>query len=153
MKKIILLVEDSDDDVFLMQRALKTAGFSGGVQVVSDGQAAIDYFAGNHAFADRSQFPVPDVVLLDLKLPQVPGLDVLAAIRAHRELGTTPVVVLTSSRQKSDILAAYERGASAFIVKPTSSEQRAEFVKHLVGFWLTYNEPPIRSRSSAAVAE
>jgi DNA-binding response OmpR family regulator len=146
MNKVILLVEDSEDDVFLMQRALKTAGFQGSVQVVEDGQAAVDYFGGQHQYADRSKFPVPDVVLLDLKLPQLPGLDVLSAMREHRELGTTPVVVLTSSRQESDIIAAYQRGASAFIVKPTSSEQRADFVKHLIGFWLNFNEPPIRSR-------
>src|SRR5512132_2284707 len=112
MNKVILLVEDSEDDVFLMQRALKTAGFQGSVQVVEDGQAAVDYFGGQHQYADRSKFPVPDVVLLDLKLPQLPGLDVLSAMREHRELGTTPVVVLTSSRQESDIIAAYQRGAS-----------------------------------------
>jgi two-component system, response regulator len=142
MNKTILLVEDSPDDVFLMQRALKVAAFQGNLQVVGDGQAAVDYLAGEKTFADRAKFPLPDVVLLDLKLPHIPGLDVLAAIRGRLGLHTLPVVVLTSSRQESDIVTAYERGTSAFVVKPTSTDERTEFVRHLVGFWLKFNEPP-----------
>lgn len=140
MSKTILLVEDSPDDVFLMQRAFKQAGYTDPIQVAADGQQAIDYLSGRKPFADRTKYPLPALMLLDLKLPQMPGLEVLAWIRSNPAVATTPVVVLTSSRQESDIETAQRRGANAFVVKPTSTEQRLEFVKHLIGFWLNFNE-------------
>lgn len=147
MTKTILLVEDSPDDVFLLQRAFKQAGYTQPIQVAADGQQAIDYLSGKKPFADRVKYPLPVLVLLDLKLPQVPGLEVLAWIRANKAVATTPVVVLTSSRQESDIATAQQRGANAFVVKPTSTDQRLEFVKHLIGFWLNFNEPPQHARA------
>jgi CheY-like chemotaxis protein len=116
--------------------------------VVEDGQAAVDYLGGENTFSDREKYPFPDVVLLDLKLPHIPGLDVLATVRGPLAFRTLPVVVLTSSRQESDIVTAYQRGASAFVVKPTSTEQRADFVRHLIGFWLKFNEPAPLDRQS-----
>lgn len=147
MTKTILLVEDSPDDVFLLQRAFKQAGYTQPIQVAADGQQALDYLDGKKGFADRTKHPLPALVLLDLKLPQIPGLEVLAWIRSQPALATTPVIVLTSSRQESDIETAQRRGANAFVVKPASSDQRLEFVKHLVGFWINFNEPPQHARS------
>ncbi len=147
MTKTILLVEDSPDDVFLLQRAFKQAGYTQPIQIASDGQEAVDYLSGKKPFADRAKYPFPALVLLDLKLPQMPGLEVLAWIRSTAAVATTPVVVLTSSRQESDIETAQRRGANAFVVKPASSDQRLEFVKHLIGFWLNFNEPPQHARS------
>jgi DNA-binding response OmpR family regulator len=147
MTKTILLVEDSPDDVFLLQRAFKQAGYTQPLQVAADGQQAVDYLSGKKGFVDRAKYPLPAIILLDLKLPQMPGLDVLAWIRANKAVATTPVVVLTSSRQESDIVTAQQRGANAFVVKPTASDQRLEFAKHLIGFWLNFNERPPHARS------
>ena len=148
MSKPILLVEDSPDDVFFMQRALKQAGCTESLHVVEDGQQALDYLAGRRNYADRHSHPLPAIILLDLKLPQVPGLDVLDWIRHEPSVATTPVIVLTSSRADSDIDAAQRRGANAFVVKPTSTQQRLEFAKHFVGFWLCFNEPTRASRAT-----
>ena len=142
MTKPILLVEDSSDDVFLMQRAFKQAGHTDPLLVVEDGQQAVDYLSGKKEFGDRKKFPLPALILLDSKLPQMPGLDVLAWIRSQPVIFGTPVVILTSSREDSDINTAQGRGANAFVVKPSSTEQRLQFVKHLIGFWLTFNEAP-----------
>ena len=150
--KPILLVEDSPDDVFLLQRAFKQAGCTQPLHVVEDGQMAVDYLSGKDGFADRSRFPLPALILLDLKLPQMPGLDVLAWIRGRPDIASTPVVVLTSSRADSDIEEAQARGSNAFVVKPGSTEQRLELAKHLIGFWLNFNEPPRHCRASANMA-
>ena len=143
MNRTILLVEDSEDDVFFMKRAFKNTGISNPVQVVTDGQAALDYLSGQSAFADRYQFPLPSLVLLDLRLPLVPGMDVLKWIRSESQLTGLPVIVLTSSKHETDVTNAYALGASAFLVKPSDSKELVSMVKAIGEFWLNHNQAPI----------
>lgn len=118
----ILLVEDNEDDVFIFQRALRQAEISHPVQVVRDGQEALDYLQGQDGFADRAKFPLPFLVLLDLKLPFLNGLDVLEAIQQRPEFARLCVVVLTSSAEARDLARAQELGAQAYFVKPPAAK-------------------------------
>ena len=146
--KPILQVEDDPNDVFLLQRAMKKAGVPNPVQIVTDGQQAIDYLRGAGKFADRGKFPFPCLVLLDLKLPYVMGLDVLRGIR--KETGTALVVViLTASREDADIAAAYRLGANAFLTKPSEANKLKDMVKAIMDFWLTHNTLPRESLPEA----
>lgn len=148
---LILLVEDSEDDVFFMRRALKTAGLRHSLEVVMDGQAAIDYLDRKGSFADRSAHPEPSLVLLDLRLPQVPGLDVLRWIRTQPRFDTLPVVVLTSSNQESDLQSAYRLRANSFLVKPSDTADLVGLAKTVCEYWLNLNQVP-RSPASAGPA-
>ena len=142
--KSILLVEDDPNDVFLLQHAMKKAGMNHPVQVASDGQRAINYLKGAGEFADRKAFPMPGLILLDLKLPHVMGLDVLKWIRQQPDAGLI-VVMLTSSREESDVTSAYRHGANGFLVKPSNSARREEMIKAVGDFWLTHNTLPGQS--------
>jgi CheY-like chemotaxis protein len=139
--KTILLVEDEENDVFFFQRAMSKAGVTTTVHVARDGQEAIDYFRGESKFADRAAFPFPSVVLLDLKLPFVMGLDVLKWIRQQSQLATI-VVILSSSREQADIAAAYRLGANGYLVKPAEASKLLDLVKAISDFWLAQNTPP-----------
>jgi CheY-like chemotaxis protein len=136
----ILLVEDNEDDVFLMKRALKTAGIVNPLIVVEDGQQAVDYLSGEGIYADRVAYPMPAVIFLDLKLPVRLGLDVLSWIRSQPDLGTIVVVVLTSSNEPSDLKEAYQRGANSYVVKPPTAEQLIELAKAFKWYWLEFNQ-------------
>lgn len=136
----ILLVEDNEDDVFFMKRAIKSAAIENAVQVVNDGQQAIDYLDGNEKFSDRAIFPLPVLVLLDLKLPHKSGHEVLSWIREQPEFETLVVIVLTTSREVSDIEKAYRLGANAYLVKPPGAPELIEIVSALKQFWLRHNE-------------
>ena len=138
----ILLVEDNEHDVFFMKRAFKTAEVSNTLQVVGDGQEAVDYLAGVGSYGDRHQFPLPCVILLDLKLPRKSGLDVLSWMRQQPELRFIVVIVLTTSREQNDIVTSYQLGANAFLVKPNDVLQLIEIVKAIKRFWLEFNEYP-----------
>lgn len=118
----ILLVEDNEDDVFLMRRALKTARLPLEISVAHDGQEAIDYLSGLGDFADRTKYPLPSLVLLDLKMPRRHGFEVLSWIRAEPTLKDLTVVVLTSSPEERDRKKASELGAHAYRVKPPTAE-------------------------------
>lgn len=135
----ILLVEDNEDDVFLMKRALKAAGIVNPLYVAEDGQQAIDYLAGNGAFAARDQHPVPAIVFLDLKLPMKGGLQVLQWIRAQGQLEGVVVVVLTSSNEPSDLREAYKLGANSYVVKPPTAAQLIDLAKAFKWYWLEFN--------------
>lgn len=140
----ILLAEDEPNDVFLIQRAFTKANISDGLSVVSDGEQAIDYLAGQKEFADRDRFPMPKLVLLDLKLPRKSGLDVLSWLRAQDSpYRRVPVVMLTSSRQASDINRAYELGANSYLVKPVAFEDLLEMIKMLNFYWNLNERPEI----------
>jgi CheY-like chemotaxis protein len=119
--RTILLVEDNEDDVFLMKRALRGAGINNPLQIAEDGQAAIDYLAGAGAYADRTLHPLPMIVFLDLKLPYKSGHEVLEWIRQEPHLKTLVVIVLTSSSEKVDLDHAYKLGANSFVVKPPTT--------------------------------
>ena len=139
--RTILQVEDDPNDVFLFQHALKRSGLPNPIQVASDGQEAIDYLQGAGKFADRGRFPFPNLVLLDLKLPYVMGLDVLRWIR-EQPWAALPVVMLTASAEEADIAAAYRLGANAFLTKPSEAGKLEDMVKAIKQFWLTYNTLP-----------
>ena len=149
--KTILQVEDDPNDVFLLQHAMKKMGVANPIQVATDGRQAIAYLQGAGKFADREQFPLPSLVLLDLKLPHVMGLEVLKWIRMQP--GTALVVlILTASAEDADIAAAYRLGANGFLVKPSESSKLEDIVKALKDFWLTHNALPQESyRERAAV--
>ena len=142
MTETILLVEDSEDDVFFMERAIKLAGGRTSLKVAKDGQMAVDYLSGIREYADRKEYPVPSLVLLDLKLPRVPGLEVLRWIRARPELQTLPVVILTSSGERADLERGYRLGANSFMVKPSESDDLLGLAKCLSDYWFKYNVLP-----------
>jgi len=145
--KTILQVEDDPNDVFFLQHAMKKAGVMNPIQVASDGQQAIDYFKGLGKFADREKFPLPGLVLLDLKLPYVMGLDVLRWIRRQRPLAGTIVILLTASGEDADIATAYSLGANAFLTKPSEADKLVDMAKSIKDFWLTHNTLPQESLS------
>jgi CheY-like chemotaxis protein len=133
--KTILVVEDTEDDVFFLKRALKSASISNPVQVVEDGQKAIDYLSGAGPYADRETYPLPFLVLLDLKLPYVMGLDVLKWIRARREFDQVIAAVLTSSQQDHDLTETTRLGGNFYFVKPPSAQKLSELVQKLASQW------------------
>ena len=136
----LLLVEDNQDDVFLMKRALKAARVVNPLYVVEHGQEALDYLGGAGKFADRESYPLPAVVFLDLKLPFISGHDVLAWIRRQKQLESLVVVVLTSSNEASDLSRCYSLGANSYVVKPPTPEQLEELAKAFKWYWLEYNQ-------------
>jgi len=145
--KPILLVEDQEDDVFLMRRALRSAGVANPLQVAEDGQAALDYLFGRKADSKEPSSSLPILVLLDLKLPLVSGHTVLERIRNSPELTNIVVVVVSSSSERSDVHKAYSLGANSYLVKPSSSEELLELSQLIKRYWLNFNrfdEPPPR---------
>ena len=146
--KTILQVEDDPNDVFLLQHAMKKMGVLNPVQVATNGQEAIDYLYGADKFADRTKFPLPCLILLDLKLPYVMGLDVLRWIRQQPALAL-PVVILTASAEEADLTAAYRLGANGFLTKPCEAGKLEAVVKALKDFWLTHNLLPETSQPTS----
>jgi len=138
----ILLVEDSPDDAFLIQRAFRKANLANSVQLVRDGEEAVAYLKGDPPFSDRSQFPLPVLMLLDLKLPRRSGLEVLEWVRQDSTLKRLPVVVLTSSRESVDINRAYDLGVNSYLTKPVGFDALLEMVKSVNLYWLILNEQP-----------
>jgi CheY-like chemotaxis protein len=138
--RALLLVEDNEDDVFLMKRALKGANVINPLFVAEDGQEALDYLAGASKFADRDSYPLPAVVFLDLKLPFISGHDVLRWIRRQKELDSLVVIVLTSSNEASDLSRCYALGANSYVVKPPTPEQLEDLAKAFKWYWLEYNQ-------------
>ncbi len=141
---IILLVEDSASDEELTIRALKRANVRNPIVVMRDGAAAVDYLFARGAYSDRSSDEEIQVVLLDLNLPKLSGLDVLRAIRSNEKTRVLPVVVLTSSHEDRDVVESYDRGANSYIVKPVDFVQFAEAVRQLGLYWLILNQRPRR---------
>jgi len=138
--KTILLVEDNPDDEALTLRAFKKNNIFNEVTVVRDGQEALDYFFGEGA----SERPAPTVVLLDLKLPKIDGLEVLRRIRADPRTRLQPIVILTSSREEQDVVSGYSLGANSYIRKPVDFDQFMEAIRQLGLYWLVLNEPPVQ---------
>ena len=142
--KIILLVEDNPSDVGLTQRALAKSHVANELVVAEDGQEALDYLFGAGAYAGREVTELPALVLLDLKLPRVDGLEVLRQIRADERTRRLPVVILTTSKEEQDVAQSYDLGANSYIRKPVDFTQFAQAVEHLGLYWLVLNEsaPP-----------
>jgi two-component system response regulator len=139
----ILLIEDNSSDVELTLRALAEVSRGRKVHVIRDGAEALHFFFRRGKYADRTPGQHVKLVLLDLKLPKVSGLDVLKAIRSEESLRAIPVVVFTSSREASDVRTAYQYGVNSYVVKPVEAEQFVQVVAQTGSYWLLVNEPPL----------
>ena len=137
----ILHIEDDSNDVLLFQHACRKAGLDCNVQVVNDGDEAIAYLQGQDRFANRELFPLPDLVLLDLKMPRLNGFEVLAWVRRAEKCRSLPVVVLSSSNHEADVKRAYSMGANSYLVKPVSFDALVEVARVIHQYWLTLNIP------------
>ena len=137
----ILLAEDNPNDVELTLTALHTLNLANEIVVVHDGAEVMDFLLRQNAFAQRAPNP-PAVILLDLKMPRVDGLESLRQIRAHAELKTLPIVILTSSREENDLVKGYQLGANGYVVKPVDFDAFISAVSQLGVFWALVNEPP-----------
>ncbi len=140
--RTILLVEDNPQDEMLVLRALRKVNLANCVDVVRDGQQALDYVFRRGEFADRTESGLPTVILLDINLPRISGLDVLAQLRQVPETRLQPVVMLTSSDEDRDRLLSYESGANSFVRKPLDFAEFAETVGRLGLYWFLVNKPP-----------
>jgi two-component system response regulator len=140
---VILLVEDNPDDEALTIRALTRNNIRNDLVVVRDGVQALDWLFCTGAYAGRTP-QVPSMILLDLKLPKIDGLEVLRRVRASEQMRCAPVVILTSSREEQDVIAGYRLGANSYIRKPVDFAQFVEAVRQLGLYWLVLNEPPPR---------
>ena len=143
--KVILLVEDNPSDIGLTRRAMEKSGIRNKLAVVEDGQEALDYLFCTGAYSGRNAADTPVLVLLDLKLPRVDGLEVLRRIRADERTRRIPVVILTSSTEERDLAMGYDRGTNSYIRKPVDFHEFAEVVKNVGLYWLVINEAPPRA--------
>ena len=139
---MILVVEDNPDDEALTLRALKKSHIGNEIFVVRDGAEALDFLFCAGIYAERDPHNMPHMILLDLKLPKVDGLEVLRRIRADERTRLLPVVILTSSNEEQDLLEGYKKGANSYIRKPVDFNQFAEAIRQLGLYWLVLNEPP-----------
>ncbi|HYE30746.1 MAG TPA: response regulator [Methylomirabilota bacterium] len=138
----ILLVEDDPNDILLMQRAFNKARLANPLEVVTDGEEAIAYLSGEGRFADRNRYPVPLMLLLDLKMPRRNGFEVLEWLKEHPEFNQIPVVVLTSSDQQPDVEKAFRLGARSYLTKPGRLEDLVSLMMRLQGYWLLLDRKP-----------
>ena len=144
--KMILLVEDNPDDEALTLRALKKHNIGNKVFVVRDGAEALDFLFCTGAYADRDPNDIPQVTLLDLKLPKVDGLDVLRRLRADNRTRLLPIVILTSSNEERDLIEGYKNGANSYVRKPVDFNEFLEAVRELGLYWLVLNHAPPREK-------
>lgn len=138
----VLLVEDNEDDILFVRRAFRRAKLSNPLPVVEDGDAAVAYLSGEGDYSDRTRHPLPTLVLLDIKLPRRSGLEVLEWLRAQPGLRRIPVVVLTSSKESSDVDRAFDLGASGYLVKPVNFDGLLEMVRTIGVYWMVMSELP-----------
>jgi len=138
----ILLVEDNPRDILLIQRAFYKAGITNPLQVVSDGDAAVLYLSGVEPYSERRLYPLPALILLDLKLPRRSGAEVLIWLRQQPILKRLPVVILTASREYGDVNYLYDLGANAYMVKPVAFNNLVEIINIVNQHWLILNEKP-----------
>lgn len=139
----ILLVEDDANDIFLMQRAFRRAQLMNPVQIVNDGEAAIAYLSGEGNYGDREHYPLPNLILLDLKLPRLSGLEVLEWLKQQAPLKRIPVIVLTSSQQSMDVNRAYDLGVNSYLIKPVTFDNLSHLVDAISIYWLRLNQYPV----------
>lgn len=138
----LLVAEDSEDDVFLLDRALRQTGVAINARFVSDGQEALNYLQGVGGFRDRQTYPMPAMIMLDLKMPRLDGFDVLAWLKSQPEHRRTPVIIFSSSDDRRDIDRAYNLGANCFLMKPGATGEMPELLRILDAFWRRYVKLP-----------
>ena len=141
----VLLVEDNPNDVLLLRRAFAKTGITHPLVVLDDGEKAVRYLAGEAEYADRAAHPLPLFILLDLKLPRKSGHEVLAWLRAQPVLRRIPVIILTSSSEKSDLERCYDTGVNSYLVKPVKFDDLLKLVDIVRSYWVGVNEPPLRA--------
>jgi CheY-like chemotaxis protein len=144
---VILLAEDREDDILLIRRAFEKAFINNPLQVVRDGEEALAYLKGEGKYSNRSEYPLPDLMLLDLKMPRMDGFEVLEWIRRQPGLETLRIIVLTASTQMRDVNCAYRLGANSFMVKPMDFEDIVHLGKTLTTYWLKLSKTPEISRA------
>jgi CheY-like chemotaxis protein len=149
--EIILLVEDDANDVLLIQRAFNKAGLQSNLKTVRDGEQAIHYLAGEGVYADREKYPMPFLVLLDLKMPSVNGFEVLEWVRQQPAMKRLLIVVLTSSNLQADVDHAYELGANSYLVKPVEFDEMVHMIQRFEIYWAEINRIPTPQPSSGAI--
>jgi CheY-like chemotaxis protein len=137
---VVLLIEDNPDDAELIAYAFKKVGIQNPLVVVDDGDKAFDYLSGHSAYTNRSQFPLPALILLDLKLPRRSGFELLEVIRSNEATRRIPVVILTSSNQDHDIEKSYDLGANSYLVKPIGRDALINMVRSFDSFWIKLNK-------------
>ncbi len=147
----ILLVEDDPNDVLLIERAFQKAGLRDALRVTHSGEQAVEYLSGQGAYAKRDRFPLPFLVLLDLKMPGMDGFEVLQWVRAEPELKRLLIVVLTSSELQADVDRAYELGANSYLVKPVEFDQMVHLIQRFEVYWTEINRTPTSPTPSGAV--
>jgi len=147
IKPPILYAEDDENDALLANYAFEKAEILNPLVVVSDGKAAIEYLAGTGQYANRTEYPLPCLILLDLKLPRVSGLEVLKWIRSQPSVCTLPVLILTSSNQDGDVHRAYILGANGYLMKPSKTDEMLVMAKGIRDFWLILNRNTVAMRN------
>ncbi len=148
--QFILLAEDDPNDVLLIQRAFQKAGMKNVLKVVRDGEQAIEYLSGRDQYANRERFPLPYLLLLDLKMPGTDGFEVLQFLRGVPELRRLLVVVLTSSNLQADVDRAYELGANSYLVKPVEFEEMVNLIQRFESYWTEINRTPTAPSATSA---
>lgn len=139
---VILLVEDREDDVLLIRKSFEKAELANPLYVVQNGEEAVDYLMGEAPFSNRNEYPLPDLILLDLKMPKLDGFETLLWLRNQSGIRNIPVVILTSSGDLSDVNKAYALGANSYLVKPVDFQHSIELVKVLHKYWLRSSRLP-----------
>lgn len=135
----ILLIDDNPMDVELALDAFREAHLTNQIEVAEDGESGLDYLTGQGRYTDRARYPVPDIILLDLKMPRVDGFEVLRRIKVMPKLKRIPVIILTSSREEGDLALSYDVGANSYLVKPVSFSGFVDIVQQIEDYWLTLN--------------
>jgi CheY-like chemotaxis protein len=149
----LLVAEDDENDVFLLRRAFAEVELTNPCHVVGDGQEAIEYLSGMGKYADRAQYPLPALLILDLKMPRRTGMEVLAWLQKQEVLYCLPVMVLSSSAHPGDVDKAYRLGSNAFVSKPSEKPEREILARLIKDFWLTFNQPPLLSTEGLEAAQ
>ncbi|WP_445637825.1 Two-component system response regulator [Nostoc sp. DSM 114161] len=142
-QQTILLAEDDSNQVLLIRRALRKANLMQPLQVVSNGEAAISYLCGEGEYGDRERYPLPILFLLDLKMPRKSGFEVLEWLKQQPELKRLPVIVLTTSKETTDVHKAYDLGVNSYLVKPVAFSDLTAMIKLLDAYWLNLNQQPL----------
>jgi CheY-like chemotaxis protein len=144
----VLIAEDNEDDAFLLERAFRNLGLQNPIRVLADGEDVLRYLQGHGLFADRQQFPFPSVIFLDIKMPKLTGFDVLQWLRDHSDYHVMPTIVLSTSEHPGDVTRAYQLGANAYLVKPSTLPDFQDVLRRAFDFWSVCAKPPLPNAGS-----